>query len=140
MNKLSLDNRQYLTTVCEPYDTPDKVLADKLMFFMQRRRALGLAANQVGVNKRLFVMYVDTPRRCFNPEILEMGEVINKTYREGCLSYPKEYVVKPRSLVIKARYMNQSGATIETMMKNEEAICFQHELDHLNGIEWSESV
>lgn len=138
MSKLTLDNRQYLTTVCEPFDTPDKILANQLMLFMQRRKALGLAANQVGINKRLFVMNVVSPRRCFNPEILSKGSEVNTSYREGCLSYPKKFTIKPRSLVINVRYMNQNGDTIETIMKNLEAICFQHELDHLNGIEWLE--
>lgn len=116
----------------------NKKLANDMMNFMRRKKGLGLAANQVGIPYRLFVMEVNAPRRCFNPKIIEyLPNRINTSEREGCLSYPGEFLIKPRYLDIFVEYINQEGNRIEVEMNGLEAICFQHELDHLNGVEWN---
>jgi peptide deformylase len=133
---MKLDNKFLLSKTPE-VSKIDKTLANDLMNFMKRKNALGLAANQVGLNCRLFVMNVNVPRRCFNPRIVEfLPNNINTSIKEGCLSYPNNYILKPRYLDIIVEYINQEGKLIEATLYGLEAICFQHELDHLNGIEW----
>lgn len=109
-------------------------LAQLLTKYMLQHRAVGLAANQVGYQKRLFVMHTDgILRYCFNPEILDMSSEV-KFELEGCLSYPKSYLEVARPLQITVQYKDsQGGNKIETL-EGLSARCYLHELDHLNGI------
>jgi peptide deformylase len=136
-------DRTYLLRHCPSEGTPvDKEVANKMMAFMRRHKGCGLAANQVGLPYRLFVMHVKDrpPRRCFNPRIVDaLPNRLNKTIQEGCLSYPDIFKIVPRYTDIFVEYTNQEGKLIEAEMNGLEAICFQHELDHLNGIEWEKS-
>lgn len=117
---------------------PNKELANRMMEFMRRKKGLGLAANQVGYLYRLFVMDINVPRRCFNPRIIQSFDVVNKNYYEGCLSYPGKKLLKPRSIFIAVEYTDQNKKKVTDMLHGLEAICYQHELDHLNGIVWDE--
>lgn len=137
MNSVKLDNKYLLTKIPEFEGIPNKELATSMMEFVRRKKALGLAANQVGHNYRLFVMDVTVPRRCFNPKIISYLGSINMEYKEGCLSYPNIFLLKPRALSISVSYTNQNNKLVVTTLTNLEAICFQHELDHLNGINWN---
>lgn len=104
---------------------------------------IGLAAPQVGVNLRLFMMDVDWIQEdadgkrklqiCINPEILKESE-IDEPYNEGCLSLPGIDADVYRPIEIRLRYMDEYGETIERDLDGLEARCAQHELDHLNGI------
>lgn len=132
---MKLTNIHLLTNLPESSNI-DKDLANRMMSFLHRRKALGLAANQVGYTDRLFVMDVNVPRRCWNPKILWEANLINTQYMEGCLSYPKQRLIKPRSTFILASYLDQNARQIEVELFAEEAICYAHELDHLNGVHW----
>jgi len=107
--------------------------------FMIQEGGIGLAANQIGLSKRVFVMGSNkiegfpTPFALFNPEILEASEE-QSLDKEGCLSYPDLWINVKRPAVIKVRYQNSKGDVIEAGMSGLIARCFQHELDHLNGI------
>lgn len=98
----------------------------------------GLAAPQVGVLKRLFVMdcgWKDgemTPLACINPEIIHSEGMAPGS--EGCLSIPGVLaeVMRPERIVL--RYLDQDGAAQEVPLDGFEARCAQHELDHLDGI------
>ncbi len=97
----------------------------------------GLAANQVGLFKRMFVMD-DSPEHnhplCFvNPEIVEReGELVEE---EGCLSFPGIVVKVKRSHRIKVRALDFNGQPFEVEYDGNYACrCVQHELDHLNGV------
>ncbi len=132
---MKLTNTHLLTNLPESSNI-DKDLANRMMSFIHRRKASGLAANQVGYTDRLFVMDVNVPRRCWNPKILWYSPLLNQKYMEGCLSYPKKRLIKPRSTWILASYTDQNMKEIEVELFAEEAICFSHELDHLNGVQW----
>ena len=128
-----------LKTVCKPVDivTDDISALIKDMFVtMYSMNGVGLSANQVGVDKRIFVMDTSASgqkRRAFiNPEILQSSDI--ERCKEGCLSFPgvSAYVKRPNFIKIKA--MNEEGNTFELDLQGVDAICFQHELDHLNGI------
>ena len=101
---------------------------------MQQHRAIGLAAPQIGHSLRLFVMEVeDRARVCFNPEIIQSSTVLTK-YAEGCLSFPGESCTITRPDAISVRYQDAQGLWIEEDLVGLEARCFQHELDHLDGV------
>ena|ERR1700694_1682101 len=100
---------------------------------MYEAQGAGLAAPQVGVQKRLFVYDVDEdPKVVINPQIVEMrGEW---TYQEGCLSVPglSWPIVRPKEVHLTGRDLDGNEISIE----GDEMVgrLFQHELDHLDGI------
>jgi peptide deformylase len=136
-NTLTLKNTE-LKTVCHTVDfvDPKKNLdvAHKLIRTMQKEKGMGLAANQCGFNLRLFVMRIeDKFYHCFNPEIVECSdEQVNLT--EGCLSFIGQFceVVRPKKIFV--RYFSSKGEETVEWLDGWAARCFQHELDHLNGL------
>jgi peptide deformylase len=101
---------------------------------------IGLAATQVGVAKRLIVMDLHwseseerKPRILLNPEIIE-SEGRDVSEEEGCLSVPdyKADVERDARVVVRAR--NLDWEEVEFEAEGLESYCFQHEIDHLDGI------
>lgn len=100
------------------------------------KNALGLSANQVGVSKRFFIMRRKSGKFdvAINPRIFSRKNPIE--YNEGCLSYP----VKDRSVKVKrhgrvqVKYYTVNGESRCEFLKNLEAVIYQHEFDHLNGV------
>lgn len=94
---------------------------------------VGLAAPQVGVERRLFVYDVgDGPNAVINPEIVETsGEW---TYDEGCLSIPDLSWTVVRPNAVHLRGVSLEGGEIDIEADELLARCFQHEMDHLDGI------
>ena len=94
---------------------------------------IGLAAPQVGIQRRIFVWDMDDePMVILNPTIAESdGEWV---YEEGCLSIPGLYVemTRPKTVLMKGIDMNGNEISLEA--DELEARLFQHELDHLNGV------
>lgn len=114
--------------------TRNKHLAQTMLEFMHQKDGIGLAAPQIGLSKRLFVMCIDgQPRTCFNPEILEQSpdqvEMV-----EGCLSFRGQSCKITRAAEISVRYQNYRGDWYTERLQGLAARCFQHELDHLDGI------
>lgn len=94
---------------------------------------IGLAAPQVGINKRIIVMLVKGfPIVMINPEIITKKGVTSST--EGCLSRPNRFVKKIRSKNVEASYFDINGEVKNIRLYGLEATCLQHEIDHLNGI------
>jgi len=109
-------------------------LANQMFSFMRKNNGIGLAAPQVGMSKRLFVMEVDAVQRaCFNPEITASSADLTE-YTEGCLSFPKDECIIKRPSAVSVRYQNVQGIWIQEQLDGQAARCFQHELDHLDGI------
>jgi peptide deformylase len=108
-------------------------LADDMIVTMYEAPGMGLAAPQVGVEKRLFVCDIgDGPRTVVNPEIVETdGEW---TYEEGCLSVPglSWEIIRPKRVHLVGVDLDGNEVSIEA--DEIEARCFQHELDHLDGV------
>ncbi|SIS09291.1 peptide deformylase [Peribacillus simplex] len=106
------------------------------------REGVGLSANQIGLNKRMFVMYFpDEKGKLFeyalvNPKIIShSATMIYLPQSEGCLSVDRDikgYV--PRYERVKIKALDGNGKEIEMRLKGFAAIVFQHELDHLNGM------
>lgn len=100
---------------------------------MYKLNGVGLAANQIGISKRLFVYEMGDKvlRAVINPQILEMGG--HQVGTEGCLSIPEKYWDIPRYDKVHMIGLNISGETIEVEAEGLEACIFQHEIDHLDG-------
>lgn len=109
-------------------------LVARMLRIMHQHQGIGLAANQVGERIRVFVMCVNGhTRACFNPEILKNNTDLTD-YDEGCLSFPGESCIIKRPNTIDVRYYNVGGVEIRETLTGLASRCFQHELDHLNGI------
>jgi len=130
-----------LKTKCEEFDfinppfDPIEFSKD-LIKFIYDNNGLGLAANQVGVPYRIFAMR-GAPENfvCFNPKIvLPSSEQV--ILEEGCLTYPGLLVKIKRSQHIKVRFRTPNGETLTKTFTGMTARIFQHELDHLDGIEF----
>ena len=99
---------------------------------------VGLAANQIGIQKRVCVVNVKEPLVLINPKIVEKSEE-KFVFPEGCLSFPKKYVRTERHVSITIEADNHEGklsfsADSKDMDSAFECVCIQHEIDHLDGI------
>ncbi len=108
-------------------------LTDEMFDIMYDAPGIGLAAPQIGIQKRLFVYDIgDGAEVLINPEIVEAsGEWI---YEEGCLSIPGLYVEMVRPKEVLLRGVNLAGEEIAVEADELLSRLFQHELDHLNGV------
>lgn len=132
-----------LKATCQPVAriTPDiETLAADMLATMYDAPGVGLAAPQIGVLSRIFVMDANRdpeaerqPMVLINPEITWVSDEPN-TYEEGCLSIPEQYAPVTRPAQVKMRWLGLDGATHEREFDELWATCAQHELDHLNGV------
>ena len=109
-------------------------LAEDMVETMRFHNGIGLAANQVGVLKRVVVIEVpdDDIRVLVNPEIIKKhGE---REVEEGCLSVPGYRGLVTRSIWVKARSLSIQGAEVRVKAEGLLAQALEHEIDHLNGI------
>lgn len=130
-----------LRKVAEPVATVDdalRALASDMLETMYEAPGVGLAATQLGVMKRLFVMDCtaqDEPKQpmvLLNPEILWTSDE-TVTSEEGCLSIPDVYDDVVRPARVRLRWTGLDGLVHEREFEDRWAVCAQHELDHLNG-------
>ena len=122
----------------------DPVQLEKDMLeIMYNNYAIGLAANQIGIRTRMFVMGHENHRESgmgfFNPVVLETTNEV-EDLEEGCLSFPGIVIKIKRPTAIKARWQTFSGELMEGVFENYDCKCFLHELDHLEGIVFKDRV
>ena len=120
----------------------------------KRKDGIGLAANQVGIDASVAVVNVREPIILINPKVVEKWEEID--FYEGCLSYPKKGVTTKRykNIVInteqeecdwyfsgapnpsdgKGSWERENSDKEDEDLRTLEAVCIQHEIDHLNGV------
>ncbi|QYK41508.1 MAG: peptide deformylase [Paracoccaceae bacterium] len=130
-----------LATACAPVERPEDVaqLAADMLETMYAAPGRGLAAPQVGVLKRLFVMDVSwrdgapDPVVCINPVILWRSDEMAEG-PEGCLSIPGPTTLVARAVSIRLAWTDLANQRHEAALKGFAAICAQHEHDHLDGI------
>lgn len=128
-----------LQTPCAPVADVTEVadLIRDMLATMYEAPGRGLAAPQVGVLKRVFVMDAGwkegakTPKTCINPEIIAASGRV--TGPEGCLSAPGVLAQVERHAEITLAYTDAAGLRQQETLSGFEAICAQHELDHLDG-------
>ena len=132
-----------LKKVAEPVAriTPEiETLAADMLATMYDAPGIGLAAPQIGVGARIFVMDATrdpeaerAPIVMVNPQITWTSEALN-TYDEGCLSIPDQYADVTRPAELRMEWLGLDGKTHEQDFDGLWATCAQHELDHLDGI------
>lgn len=107
---------------------------------MMTHEGVGISANQCGLPYRVFVMFnaAGVPFAAFNPVITEeTGETMGQ---EGCLSFPRLILSVKRAQVVTLKAQDADGTPFERVMAGRQAICAQHETDHLNGITFTKRV
>lgn len=126
-------------------DDSIRQLAKDMLVTMYSAKGIGLAAPQVGVQKRILVIDLnfedpDTPPNVFiNPEIISSSASLD-TYEEGCLSIPGVYLNVLRPSSIKLSYRDEMGRPKKMNAEGLMARCIQHEIDHLNGVLFVDKV
>jgi peptide deformylase len=146
MLKLVDENQAVLKQKTTPYlfedsETERRDLESQMIGTMLANNGIGLAAPQVGLRKRFFVMQKQdgTFITCYNPEIISISEEIESD-TEGCLSFPLLYLKVTRPLQITGKYQNTTGNIVVELFKGIDARCFMHELEHLDGVVFTSKV
>lgn len=134
--KLVNEKDPILKQLCPLFDFSSDIDLDKLFYDMkivlQHYGGIGLAAPQVGLPHRIFI-FGDPIQLAINPEVVtEHGEV--SSFREGCLSFPHLILNIKRYTTLGVRYQNIKGNLIEDRLDGLTGRCFNHEVDHVNGI------
>ncbi len=129
---------EVLTEKCQPvtkFDDALKILVDAMFETMAEADGVGLAAPQVGVNSRLFVIHIQgqEKRAYINPQIIETS-IESDTAEEGCLSIPGVWhdVQRPARVAVQAQ--DTEGKVFTVKAEGLLARAIQHENDHLNGV------
>ena len=140
LRKIMTVKEPCLHKVCRPVEKFDgklHKLLDDMKETLVEANGVGLAAPQVGILRRVVV--VDTGEEMLelvNPELLETsGEQVGS---EGCLSVPGKYGIVKRPNYAKVRAYDRDGNEFEVEGEELMARCFCHELDHLDGIVYTE--
>lgn len=120
-------------------DAELKALVETMFDTMREAAGIGLAAIQIGVEKRVVTIDLagkdeePQPLVLVNPEIVAVSEDLS-VYDEGCLSIPDYYEEVERPASVRVRYLDAEGAEHEIEADGLLATCVQHEIDHLNGV------
>tara|TARA_R110000782_G_scaffold258997_1_gene349145 strand:- start:128 stop:613 length:486 start_codon:yes stop_codon:yes gene_type:complete len=110
-------------------------LKAEMVKFMIDNNGIGLAANQIGLDAKVFVMgdSVENSTICINPTVLQYTEETQNDI-EGCLSFPNVYVKIKRPTEILAEWYNENLEKQTVKIEGYSAKCYLHELDHVLGI------
>lgn len=126
----------------ENLDFDPKELKDQMTNFMLENDGIGLAANQVGLNKRLFVM-TDRAKTesilCMNPTILQHTAAATEEL-EGCLSFPNMWVKVKRPSEVLVHFYDEDLVEQIFKMDGHNARVYLHEMDHTLGITFKDRV
>jgi len=107
---------------------------------LSRLEGLGLSANQVGLKERVCAINMGNEIwTMFNPEIVSHS-MVPSSYQEGCLSYPGLYLKVDRWETITVKFQAINGGWVQQTFSGMTAVCIQHELDHLDGILYTDKV
>ena len=123
------------------YDLNRSEISKILYENMMHHNGVGLSANQIGINERVFIMVKDLEYNeiltCFNPRILKQS---SKTcvMEEGCLSYPDEFLEIKRSETVVVKYEDENKVDHKIKLEGFAARVFLHEFDHMQGINFTE--
>ncbi|MDD4327970.1 MAG: peptide deformylase [Eubacteriales bacterium] len=144
LRNIVIEGDDILRKVCRPvahFDDKLQVLLDDMKETMYAYNGVGLAAPQIGVLRRIFVMDVQDGRGLIefvNPEIIETRG--SQTSCEGCLSIPDFQGNVIRPAFVRVRAYDRYGKIFEYESGDLGAVCVSHENDHLNGILFRDKV
>ena len=142
--ELLKENSPELSEISEEWDfevdgSPEE-LVKEMMKFMINNGGVGLAAPQVGISKRIFIMGNFTKMvACINPKVVSLAED-RIADLEGCLSFPDLFMKDKRPVSCTVQYQNIAGEVIERELVGLESRVFLHEYDHLIGITFDQRV
>ena len=144
LRRIVKEGYESLSKVCRPVEKFDKkleILADDLTDTLIDANGAGLAAPQVGVVRRIVAVLDDDDETVLilvNPEIIKTEGT--QEYIEGCLSIPGVWGKTLRPAKVTVRAQDIKGNFFELTREGRTAVCFCHEIDHLNGILFREHV
>tara|TARA_R100001015_G_C4524509_1_gene92616 strand:- start:87 stop:662 length:576 start_codon:yes stop_codon:yes gene_type:complete len=120
------------------YEEAETIAASLLKELSNSKSGIGLAANQIGINKRVCVVNVKEPLVLINPKIVDKSEE-TFVFPEGCLSFPNKKIKTSRYVSVSVECDNIDDTLFFTADSNNladamECVCVQHEIDHLDGI------
>ena len=130
-----------LKVLCEEVKTikeGEEIGAKLLKELAVSENGIGLAANQIGINKRVCVINVKEPLVLINPRIVERSKE-EFIFPEGCLSFPNQHIKTMRNVSVTIEADNHEGKMVFTAEGDKidnafETACVQHEIDHLDGL------
>tara|TARA_R100000152_G_C6762503_1_gene186775 strand:- start:238 stop:885 length:648 start_codon:yes stop_codon:yes gene_type:complete len=139
------DKFYMLNEKCEDITEDDDISYYKALLMSRLKtqsNGVGLALNQIGINKRMALVNVINPVWLINPKITKGEKPI--LWKEGCLSFPNKYKICQRFVTVTVTSMQYEGAVVFSgepsgtpndnfKERTLESICVQHEIDHLNG-------
>ena len=118
-------------------DEITKILKDNMI----HHKGVGLSANQIGINERVFIMVRDLEYNevvtCFNPRIIKQSRK-QVVMEEGCLSYPDIFIEVERSESIVVKYEDKDKIDHKIKLDGFAARVFLHEYDHMEGIDFTQ--
>jgi peptide deformylase len=125
----------------EVVDDAVRIIMDNMLETMYTNEGFGLAATQVGIDKRIIVIDLNADNetapphviKLANPEITWQSEE-TRIEDEACMSVPYVYAPVERPIKVKLRYLDENNSVIEVAADGLFARCIQHEIDHLDGI------
>lgn len=114
-------------------------ILDQMYIVMKSSDGLGLASNQVGLDMQLIVVEVEGQVfKLANPKITKREGAIS--FKEGCLSFPGIELSIKRSRKVRVEALDQEGKPFDVETEGLLAIVFQHEIDHVNGINFIDRI
>ena len=117
-----------------------QVLISDLTETMKLENGIGIAAPQVGIQKRVIIIDIGKGAKPYiNPTIVSKSKKIIES-EEGCLSVPGVFGMVDRSYTVTVEFKKDNGKPKKIKVKGLEAIVFQHEIDHLDGILFIDKV
>ena len=135
-----IKDRKELEVKCSPVSVKEgeEIGVRLLHELRESENGIGLAANQIGINKRVCVVNVKEPLVLINPKIVEKSKE-QYVFPEGCLSFPNDKIKTLRHNWIKVPADNHDSTLVFSAESNDindafECACVQHEIDHLDGI------
>jgi len=133
-------DKNKINTPCEVVSIKEgEEIGVKLLHELRNsKNGIGLAANQIGINKRVCVVNVKEPLVLINPKIVEHSKK-QFVFPEGCLSFPNDKIktLRYESIIVEAdnhKSRLSFSANSEDINDAFECVCVQHEIDHLDGI------
>jgi len=130
------------------FDNPvmhPKQLEREMVELMVQERGIGLAANQVGIEARVIAIFPRDmslemgPFAMFNPEVMEASEELGEGL-EGCLSFPDLVLPIKRPRIVVVQYLDNEGNNNIIELKDTDARCVLHEIEHLDGVCFTSKV
>ena len=131
-----VSDKKKLSKPCSPCrSAPEGIsIGNRLLEILsEEENAVGLAANQIGIDMAVCVVKVKKPIVLINPKIV--GKFGKSFFQEGCLSFKGDYVLTERWTDIVVTADNHKNQLFFSFKDNAlECVCVQHEIDHLNGV------